>query len=365
MKKKSILLIFSIAVVGLLIYFGIKVVKGSGSSVESELIEFAIKDADKIDRVVITDNYGRIMDLRLPKGSSEWTDKDGNCVMQDGIGHIIDACKKIEFKGYLTENSVETYNKLMLSQHIKVDYYIEGKWNKTWYIGPSTRDHLGQIMLLDSKELGRSDKPVIMAIKGMHGIIEPRFYADPYKWKCTQVFRLTPEQIKKVEVSYPLQPARSFSVEHIGRNKYSVKQQNIPLPEIDTQYVLLYLNKFKKIHYELPNYVLNGEQVDSLKKTSPFCILKVDLKNGKTERLKMYRIGSESANINEIGQVVTHEVDRFWAELPNGELVKCQYFVFDPILLGHLYFPLDLSSLDLSDYEVKSPNQYQHPHRNK
>lgn len=365
MNKKSILLIFSIVVVGLLIYFGIKVVRGSGSSVESELIEFSIKDTEKIDRIVITDNSGRIMDLRLPKGTSEWTDKDGNCVMQEGIEYILDACKKIEFKGYLTENSVETYNKIMLSQHIKVDYYIEGKWNKTWYIGPATRDHLGQIMLLDSKELGRSDKPVIMSIKGMYGIIEPRFYADPNKWKCTQIFRLTPEQIKKIEVSYPLEPARSFSVENLGRNKYSVKQQNIPLPEIDTQYVLLYLNKFKKIHYELPNYVLNEKQIDSLKKTSPFCILKVGLNNGKTERLKMYRISSDNSNINEIGQVVHHEVDRFWAELPNGDLVKCQYFVFDPILLGHLYFPLDLSSLDLNNYEVKAPNQYHHPTRDR
>lgn len=365
MKRKSILLIFSVILVSVLIYVVIKVIKGSGSSVESELIEFAIKDTGKIDRIVITDNYGRIMDLRLPKGASEWTDKDGNCVMQDGIHFILEACQKIEFKGYLTENSVETYNKLMLSQHIKVEYYLEGKWNKTWYIGPSTRDHLGQIMLLDSKELGRSDKPVIMAIKGMYGIIEPRFYADPFKWQCTQIFRLTPEEIKKVEVTYPLQPARSFSVENVGKNKYSVKQQNIPLPEIDTQFVMLYLNKFKKIHYEIPNYIFNEEQVDSLKKTSPFCILKMDLKNGKSERIKMYRIASEATNLDEIGQLVQYEIDRFWAELPNGQLVKCQYFVFDPIILGHLYFPLDLSSLNLKNYEVKPPNQYQNLDRNK
>jgi len=24
-------------------------------------------------------------------------------------------------------------------------------------------------------------------------------------------------------------------------------------------------------------------------------------------------------------------------------LVKCQYFVFNPLLLGHIYFPLDLT----------------------
>lgn len=356
--KKVIVLLAVLIVVGLLTYFGWKVVKNSGSSVESELIEFAIKDTEKIDRIVVTDNFGRVMDLRLPKGSDRWTDKDGNCISQEGIFYILDACKKIEFKGYLTDNSVETNKKIMLSNHIKVEYYLDGKWHKTWYVGPPSKDHLGQVMLLDSKELGRSDKPVIMTIKGMYGIIEPRFYADPLKWSCTQIFQLTPEEIKKVEVTYPLQPARSFSVETLGRGKYSVRQQNIPLPAVDTQFVMLYLNKFKKIHYEMPNYVLNATQIDSLKKTSPFCILKIDLANGKSEQMRMFRIPSETPQINELGQPVVHEVDRFWAELPNGEITKCQYFVFDPITLGHLYFPLDLSSLDLNNYEVKSPEQY-------
>jgi hypothetical protein len=28
-----------------------------------------------------------------------------------------------------------------------------------------------------------------------------------------------------------------------------------------------------------------------------------------------------------------------WCELPNGDLVKCQYFTFNPLILGHVYFP--------------------------
>lgn len=356
--KRIIILLAVSTVVGLLAYFGWKVVNNSGSSVESELIEFGIKETEKIDRIVITDNFGRVVDLRLPKGGGQWTDKDGNCISQEGVFYILDACKKIEFKGYLTDNAVETNKKMMLSQHIKVEYFIDGKWNKTWYIGPPSKDHLGQVMLLDSKESGRSDKPVIMTIKGMYGIIEPRFYADPLKWRCTQIFQLDPKDIKKVDINYPLQPARSFSVENLGGERYSVKQQNIPLPAVDTQFVMLYLNKFKKIHYEMPNYILNDVQIDSLKKSAPFCILKVDLKSGKSHQLKMYRILSDNPQVNELGQPVTYEVDRFWAELPGGEIVKCQYFVFDPITLGHLYFPLDLSSLDLNNYEVKSPDQY-------
>jgi hypothetical protein len=357
MKKIIILLVSAIAV-GLLIFFGIRIINNSGSTVETELIEFGFKDVTKIDRIVITDNFGRVMDLHLPKGAQQWTDKDGNCVSQEGVFYILDACKKIEFKGYLTDNSVKTTKDMMVTQHTKVEYYVNGEWSKTWYIGQATKDHLGQIMLLDSKELGLSDRPVIMAIKGMHGIIDPRFYADPLKWRCSEMIALQPNEIKKVEVNYPLQPARSFSVENFGNGKYSVKQQNIQLQSIDTQYVMLYLNKFKKIHFEMPNYILNQQQVDSVRRSSPFCILKIDEMNGKSSKFRMFRIPSEEPKINELGQPVTYEIDRFWAELPSGELVKCQYFVFDPLTLGHLYFPLDLRSLDLNNYDVKSPDQY-------
>ena len=43
----------------------------------------------------------------------------------------------------------------------------------------------------------------------------------------------------------------------------------------------------------------------------------------------------------ENGQIEINNADEslFWCELPSGELVKCQYFHFDPLLKGHLYFP--------------------------
>jgi hypothetical protein len=356
--KKLITLIVAAIAVGALAYFGFNLIKKSGSSVDSELIEFAIKDVEKIDRVVITDNFGRVMDLRKPANSDVWTDKDGGCIQQEGIYYILDACKKIEFKGYLNENSIETKKNIMMAQHIKVEYYLNGKWHKTWYIGPASKDHLGQVMLLESDELGKSDRPVIMAIKGMYGIIEPRFYADPLKWKCTQIFDYEARDIKKVDVRFPLEPSRSFSVESLGNNRYSVKQQDIPLPQVDTQFVMLYLNKFKKIHYETANYLLDNNQIDSLKRTSPFCTLDIRLKNGKNTKMKMYRIHAPEVQLNEFGIQVTHDVERFWAELPGGEIVKCQYFVFDPLILGHIYFPMDMSKVDMNDYKVLSPEKY-------
>jgi hypothetical protein len=47
--------------------------------------------------------------------------------------------------------------------------------------------------------------------------------------------------------------------------------------------------------------------------------------------------------VNDFGDVVQMDVNKFWCELPNGQVVKCQYYVFNQLIMGHVYFPLDLS----------------------
>ena len=59
----------------------------------------------------------------------------------------------------------------------------------------------------------------------------------------------------------------------------------------------------------------------------------------------MFRIKSEIAQENEFGVLVNTDIDKFWCILPNGTLVKCQYFALNPILLGHIYFPMNLNEV--------------------
>ncbi len=63
----------------------------------------------------------------------------------------------------------------------------------------------------------------------------------------------------------------------------------------------------------------------------------------------MYRIKSDDNQVNEFGDIVNIDMNKFWCELPNGQMVKCQYFVFNPLMLGHVYFPMDLSKRKISN----------------
>ena len=344
--KKVVILAISLIAVGGLAWYALRLSENKGKS-DTELIEFAVKDVSSIDRVVITDPFGRSFEI-LKQSDKMWTDTDGGCIAQTNVEFILDAFKNIEFKGYLPDNSVEQYKKLMTAQHTKVEIFQGGEWIKTWYIGPSSQDHYGQIMLLDDAQYGKSDIPVMMKIKGLNGIIEPRFFADSRKWMCTNIFSLPISKIEKVKVDFNEESVRSFSVTRRG-SSFDVHQQGKLLQGADTSMIFRYLNNYQKIHFELANYELNDRQVDSLKNTRPFCVLTVKETNGKTTRLRCFRIKQKTVSPQGIAEFRNNDHDRFWCQLPNGEVVKCQYFVFNPLFLGHIYFPMDVSSLTTAD----------------
>lgn len=347
--KKTIILLISLAIIALLGWYTIGLFENKGKS-DTELIEFSVADTASVNQVIITDAFSN--KIELVRTETGWTDSEGSCITQENVEFILDAIKNIEFKGYLTEGSQKQFTNLMAAMNTKVEIYQDGDWVKTWYIGPPSQDHYGQIMLLETEE-GKSAFPVMMRIKGMNGIIEPRFYADKRKWMCTNIFAVPIENIRKVDVKFYEDPIRSFTVNKNG-NSFSVYQQNRKLPQIDTAMVFRYLQNYKKIHFDLANYELTDKQVDSVKHRMPFATLTLSETSGKVSKLRMFRIKSEEPMTNEFGEVVNIDMNKFWCELPNGQLVKCQYFVFNPLLLGHIYFPMDVSSL-MKEQKGSSP----------
>ncbi len=343
--KKTLTLIIALFILVGLGWYAFKLKDSSGIS-STELIAFNIEEITKVNKFKITDPQAR--KITILKNGNEWTTESGECIQQESVNFILDAFKNIEFKGYLPENSRKRMVTLLSTQHTKVEIYENDDWSKTWYIGPPSQDHYGQIMLLDSDEFGKSDLPVIMKIKGLNGIIEPRFFADYRKWMCTEILTLEAKEIKAVDVKYIKEKSRSFSVKRV-ENNFKVYQAGKELKQVDTTMIFTYLNRFKKLHFEGPNYTLNDNQVDSVKKSSPFAIVTITEQSNSKTKLKMFKVKTEEENRNEFGVMEPFDMDRFWCELPNGQLVKCQYFVFHPILLGHMYFPLDLSAIKKAD----------------
>jgi hypothetical protein len=217
-RKKLIILIVALGALTGLTLYTMSLFKKKGNSI-TELIEFSVADTSTVDKLIITDHFGNKMEII--RNGELWTEPDGTCITQTNVQFILDALKKVEFKGYLPDNSHKQFINMMSAQSIKVEIFQEGDWVKTWYIGPPAQDHYGQIMLLEDAELGKSDIPVMMKIRGLQGIIEPRFFADKRKWMCTNIFAVPLDKISKVDVRFYDEPTRSFTVTK-NKNKLNV-----------------------------------------------------------------------------------------------------------------------------------------------
>lgn len=298
-------------------------------------VGFQFDNTYDLDRIKITDAFSK--SFTIIRNGNNWTDIEGRCINQECVENIMEAVTKIQFKAFLNEKSENNFLKKMQTNHTKVEFYEKGEWTKTWYIGPAAQDHNGQIMILDAPNM-KGQKPVIMAIRGMYGIIKPRFFTDPKLWMCTNIFKHEMEEIKSVNIDFPLEPYRNFNI-MTSENGFQITSNNQKLKEVDTMNIYRYLQNYKKVHFESANFSLSQDQIDSLKNTTPFCNLQLTLNSNKYSTLKMYRLMADDPQENEFGELVNMDLNKFWCQLDNGDIVKCQYFVFNPLILGHIYFP--------------------------
>ena len=334
MKKKGLILALFIILLACLSWFALNLKDNEGAS-DARAFNFKIEDTTTVSKIIITDAFGQ--QFTLIKKNNSWTDLKGGCVSKTNVSLILEAFHKIEFKGYLPQKSEKRFTELMASSHIKVEIFQDGEWTKTWYMGPASPDHYGQIMLLETANEGKSASPVMMKLAGMNGLIDPRFFADARQWACTEIMALQIENIKSVKAKFYDETYRSFELQKKGR-RFQVTQNGQPLTSLDTTNVYRYLQGYQKIHFEQMNFSLSDKQVDSVKKSKPFCMLAVKTNNERIS-LSMFRIKSKEVQRNEFGELVNMDMNSFWCQLPDGALVRCQYFVFNPLILGHVFFP--------------------------
>ncbi|ASS47813.1 MAG: hypothetical protein A3D31_18700 [Candidatus Fluviicola riflensis] len=336
--KRLIFLVIALILVGVLGYVAYNLSTSAGKSDQQVAsLDFEIKDTATIDRIIITEPNG--LEMELIRSGNKWTDKSGGCIQQVPVANMLEAAFNVRFKGYVPDNSVKTVLSRLTTLSTKVQFFKNGEWSKTWYIGSSTQDHYGTYMLVESEEKGKSDLPIIAEIKGMQGMIGPRFFADKGRWMCTEIFAYQTHEIASVDVRYTTEPKDNFTVKRKGKN-FSVTTNGKPFPSVDTSMVYRYLQNYKMIHFESPNYDLSAKQVDSVKRSKPFCVLTLKSAKGTSSVLKLYRKKSAlgDTRFDDTGKEADYDINHFWCVLPNNELVQCQYYVFNPLIMGRVYF---------------------------
>ena len=329
--KKIITLLVGLVAILILTYTAISLSEKENVSGDLSLIDFAIEDTASVDKIIVYDSY---MDQEFTVKRDEngtWVDKDGNCVQQEIPKVMLETFLKATLKGYVSEGATENMYNLLMAKHKSVKIFQNGKWTKTWYVGHPTQDHNGTHMLLETPDV-KSDNPVIMSMKGFYGILEPRFHADPKKYQCSFMFSFDRTDIEQVQLVNRIEPTENFEISH-RNGDYIVTSNGIPLKGIIKDNLTFYLNGFKNIHFNQPNYTLSPEDIEEMKNKPADYELKISGKTSSYE-LDLYRRLDPEASAD----TLLYDQDYLWGVLPKGEVVRMQYYVVGPLIDGQTVF---------------------------
>lgn len=331
--KKIIIIIIGVLLIGGLAYYASNLSKGAKAT-DISLIAFAIEDTASVNKIEIYDSYNDIEYTVERNKEGVWVGENGECVRQDVVIVMLETMNRIMLRGYVPQSATQNMKKLLMAQHKRVKIYQNGKWVKTWYVGHSTRDRMGTHMLLETPTI-TSDNPVIMGMKGFFGILEPRFFADPRRFTCTNLFSFKREDLGEIEVINRVNPTASFKVEVKNADEYLVTSNGEIVNQVDRNNLVFYLNGFEDVHFNQPNYTMSEAEIDSLRNVSPDYELKIKTKQNEDFNFKMYRRLDPEYDTKD---TIAYDEDYLWGFTKDDELVRLQYYTVGPLIQGKIVF---------------------------
>lgn len=331
--KKIIIIIIGVLLIGGLAYYASNLSKGAKAT-DISLIAFAIEDTASVNKIEIYDSYNDIEYTVERNKEGVWVGENGECVRQDVVIVMLETMNRVMLRGYVPQSATQNMKKLLMAQHKRVKIYQNGKWVKTWYVGHSTRDRMGTHMLLETPTI-TSDNPVIMGMKGFFGILEPRFFADPRRFTCTNLFSFKREDLGEIEVINRVNPTASFKVEVKNADEYLVTSNGEIVNQVDRNNLVFYLNGFEDVHFNQPNYTMSEAEIDSLRNVSPDYELKIKTKQNEDFNFKMYRRLDPEYDTKD---TIAYDEDYLWGFTKDDELVRLQYYTVGPLIQGKIVF---------------------------
>ena len=339
--KRNIILLIAFVVLGAAAIFIYK--KQTGSTLSGQpLTEFAIQDTASISKIFLTDNNGKTVTIERTPNNGLWTLNGKYKARRDAVNNLLQTINRIRVRGAVSAASRDNMMRVLASAGKKVEIYTGGdEPAKIYYVGTSTPDHMGTVMLLEIPGIGRAEDPYITHMEGFTGFLTPRFFTDEMEWRYTGYFAYPNLEFSEVQVIDNYNPQNSFGVQYKGGNNISlfagyqpgVQAFSTSIPNYDSVAVKDLLILFKKVHFDSYNTLLRREAIDSINKVVPAYTLRVKENTGKVKELNLYNKRAAKREFDAQGNESPWDGNFYWAKTEEGEFALAQKFVFNPILL--------------------------------
>lgn len=154
-----------------------------------------------------------------------------------------------------------------------------------------------------------------------------------------QFFKYDPKNIAVIKLTFPDDPQNGFIIKQSHNGSLSLFNSSMqPVDGWDTGYVISYLDRFRKIDFEMWETSKSTAFIDSVRNSTPLEIYSViDILAGQHTTLKTF-LKPLKNGIDLDGKPIDNDQDRMYALIDDKHFVIIQYFVFDPLNHPIAYF---------------------------
>lgn len=351
MKKKNILTLVAVAVVGLAAFL-IATWKSSDTLEQ----DFHIEDIDAISKIYIADKQDNHVLLQRVADSTadvQWTVDTLYPASQPMINLLLSTLHDMRIRQQVNKNAIPYTIKTLAARAIKVEVYqhryfinwFHGKvrlfphekLTVTYYVGHETQDMMACYMYREGDKV-----PYVIHIPGFRGYLTPRFPSDPLAWRSHNIVHWDIHHLERVEMDIPASPEESFAVQREGEGfVFELTQGHTRIHDFDTARVAQMLSCFANLNFdEFAEAVPHSDMKASFANT-PRAILRITNTDRETREVRTYLKydnPDDTVAIPDSSLYDMFDVNRLYAIIDNKDTVLIQYFVFDNILQPASFF---------------------------
>lgn len=329
MNRRILLLILLLALGGLAWWL---YTDSAPTTLDRPLSDFAVQDTARVDRIFITDQFGKTIDLR--RTDDGWRLNGVFGVDETQVNLLLRTFKRIEVRSPVPKSAEANVLRTMGAGGRKVEIYQGGeKPSKIWIVGHATKDHFGTYMLLEKPGEGRSNAPFVTNMPGFTGVLNTRFHTDLDEWRNSTLFHF-PDlyQVASVELDQPQAPSTSYRIENSERGQVRLlNAAGRPLP-MDTFLVKGALLPYQQINYDHIIRDMPQAKRDSLLRQEPNHILRLTERDGTEHEARFWYSPYKGPEPEFDAARPLHDTQYMYALVQDSLLVVVQRIGFDRIL---------------------------------
>ncbi len=336
MKKTNLILIACLAIFGSILAWRVAMKNDENdTSIEGYDYNFAVKDTANVGKILIADRKGKTATLtRVSK--SDWQINGKFKAMPNAMNNLLDVVARIELKYRLPRNAVKNVVEDIASTSKLVKVFDKNdKLMRSYYVGGVDMDGLGTYLMMEG-----SNEPYATHIPNFEGSPAVRYFTNELDWRDRWIFSHSIEEIQEVSVDYPLQKSKAFRVKRDGA-AFNVEPLYPITPRAagaaNKGLVEAFLVGFRGLGAE--GFENEFEGRDSVKAITPFAIISLTDRQGKTKTIRLHPIPARNKN----GLIVTNTegtafIERYFTETSEGDLMLVQHLVFQKIFWAYEAF---------------------------